>query len=545
EFNDVVILFSGAVYNRVELNNMVGSGPQLPVPSLVARLFARSGPQFVKDLNGDFAICICQPRKKRVFLFRDHVGIRPMAYSAEGESLCFSTDITGLCRAVSGGMDIDTVYLTGHFRYIDYRKTPSAKVRKLSPGHWLEFSEAGIKTVRYWEPEKMKPDRRMTYGRMIEALGTIVRDAIQIRCDSRFTAGAHVSGGLDSGYVSLLTRKEYRQQERFFGFSWSPFDYLPRNICHDERELVAGSCDEAGITPVLSDMDAQSFPGAVVDYYKNHGYFSEYCTAVQAAARGVNLIFSGWGGDEFISTSAPAMEWDLLRSLKIGLYLKRNQFKRPKRFIKNLVHYVLFPVFGILDRATARSFCDDARYLKREFRNSDRRAIRQFYFHTSRHGHHLGMLDFYHLQERCESWYGMGFRMGIEYRYPLLDRRIIEFILRVPSVILCRTGQSRPVLRELGRDLLPEEVRLNSSKNDPVLWSFMDDLYREASISFMEEVNQWRKNSDLGFIDFDLLSGDISRYRSGSPEVREKVLFRALVYIKAIHEFTLRYHETV
>ena len=171
-------------------------------------------------------------------------------------------------------------------------------------------------------------------------------------------------------------------------------------------------------------------------------------------------------------------------------------------FLKNVVRYIVMPALCIHERGTAKSFRDDARYLRTEWQKSDRRAVRQFYFHTSRRGHHLGMLEFYHLQDRCENWFTMGYRHGVEYRYPLLDRRIIEFMMKIPSELLCATDYFRPLLREAGEGLLPDEVRLNMSKVDPVYQDQMTGFFRDAAVAFMAEAEGWRGNPDLGFIDF-------------------------------------------
>ncbi len=93
-----------------------------------------------------------------------------------------------------------------------------------------------------------------------------------------------------------------------------------------------------------------------------------------------------------------------------------------------------------------------------------------YFFHTSRQQVHLGVLRFYHFQERCETWAVNGFRKGVEYRYPLLDRRIIEYMLKVPSAMLCKTDYFRPLLRLISEGILPEEVRWQADKSDPVCW---------------------------------------------------------------------------
>ena len=65
---------------------------------------------------------------------------------------------------------------------------------------------------------------------MLADLGELVKDAVRIRCDSRFIAGAHVSGGLDSGIVSAMAREQYRHQELFYGFSWSPAGFVSGDV---------------------------------------------------------------------------------------------------------------------------------------------------------------------------------------------------------------------------------------------------------------------------------------------------------------------------
>jgi len=296
------------------------------------------------------------------------------------------------------------------------------------------------------------------------------------------------------------------------------------------------------MSPVFSDLNGENFPGIVSSFFFNHGFFSEERTISQAVDTGTNLIFSGWGGDEFVSTAAPSIEADLLRNLKLRLYLRRNQIGQPKKFVKNVIYFVLMPALGILDRGTSESFRDDARYLKKPYKRSDRKAVRQFYFHTSRHHHHIGMLNFYHLQDRCEKWFITGYRSGVEYRYPLLDRRIIEFMLRVPSELLCKTDYFRPLLREISEGILPDEIRWNLLKKDLVYYQFMSGLKEEVAPIFMKEINEWKVNPHLRFIDFELLSEDVAKFRLSPERVNMKVLSRALLYIKAINEFTKVYY---
>ena len=313
-------------------------------------------------------------------------------------------------------------------------------------------------------------------------------------------------------------------------------------IPYDERDLVRSLCDSAGIMPVFSGITQDGFLENVDNLFYNGGFFIEESMLKTAAANGTNLIFSGWGGDEFISTGDRGIDTDLLRGLRLRAYFRRNPVRPLKRFIKYFLEYTLFPALGILNPGVARSFAVDTRYLRKPFRKSERRVLRNFYFHNSRRQMHLRYLRFYHLQERCEIWTAMGYRFGVEYRYPLLDRRIIEYMIRVPSELLCRTGQFRPLLRTLGEGIIPDDVRLNTSKKDHFFSAWWNEMIRFSALSVMDEVELWRVNPDLSFVDFALLQSDIMRYRNDQLSVDAPSLFRALVYIKALFQFSLAFH---
>jgi asparagine synthase (glutamine-hydrolysing) len=542
--HDIVVLISGYVYNKPEICKILNIRDDITIPEMIARGFTLQGAGFVNHFNGDFAIFIGLPSLHRAYLFRDHAGIRPLAYFISKTTLFFSSDILSLCRVFRDGTAPDTDFLLGYFKYTDYRKTPNGKINKLLPGHFLEFSESGIKVEKYWDPETIRTDPSLSRDRMLADLKAILDDAVRIRCDHRFNAGAHVSSGLDSGIVSALARREYPNQEVFCGFSWSPENSDPGQIKYDERDNVRKSCEMSGIRPVFSRMGLPEYINFLYQFSMDKWYYAEADVLDQAVGLNTNLIFSGWGGDEFISTGDRGIDSDLIFSLKWRTFFRRYPLSHFKSAVRTLFYYVIFPALGILDFPTKKSFRDDARYLKREFKPSDRNALKSFYFYKSRVRLHLGLLNFYHLQERCEFWYINGFRRGVEYRYPLLDKRIIEYMLKVPSEILSDLKYDRIILREISNGILPEEVRWFSRKDDPVASERYNFFLKEAGREFMEEINDWKSNPDLFFINFRLLEKDIIRFGKNTGDKDSPVLSRALVYIKALHEFTKKYRLT-
>jgi len=540
---DISVMMSGSVYNRTSLSIEAALKPKATDPELVAELFLMSGPGFVKDVNGDFAILITRPKERVAYLFRDQLGIIPLAFSTDHKKLHFSTDDILLSMLLEDNRGPDPDYLTKYFRFPDYRRAPGRLVRKLMPGHWLRFDENGYELHKYWEPEKVKPEKSLRYDTMLSDLGEILKDSVNIRCDSRFTAGAHVSGGLDSGVVAVLARRGFSGQKQFCGFSLSPHDFKPGQVSFDERESVNKLCDGHDVTPVFSRLTSDDLLRFTEEFRFNQGYFADEELLARARSLKVNLLFSGWGGDEFISTGSRSIDTDLFLGLRWRTFFRRHPFSRPRRLLRALSYGVLLPILRIKGRTISESLAMDAMYLRKEYRKGDREAIKAYFLQSSRRRHHLGMLSSYHLQDRCEAWYTAGWRMGVVYRYPLLDKRIIEYMLKVPSDLLCFTGEYRPLLRSLGIELLTEEIRINRSKEDPVFGEFIGNIFVEAGQSVVSEIVQWKENPDLRFIDFELIEKDIEKHSLKSGRVDGVNLFRTIVRIRSLHHFTMQYRK--
>ena len=79
------------------------------------------------------------------------------------------------------------------------------------------------------------------------------------------------------------------------------------------------------------------------------------------------------------------------------------------------------------------------------------------------------LLSLGHLNMRMETWAAWSSEFGFQYRYPLLDRRIIEFILGMPRHLFMADGQSRYLAREAIKDLVPEGLLKYDPANERIL----------------------------------------------------------------------------
>ena len=146
-----------------------------------------------------------------------------------------------------------------------------------------------------------------------------------------------------------------------------------------------------------------------------------------------------------------------------------------------------------------------------------------------------------YIAERCEKWNIQGFRQGVEYRYPLLDFRIVEFILKIPSKFFIKGNQSRILMRDLAKGYLPEEVLKENSKIDKILLYYYYDVLKTLFPDLSKEIDNWKLNPDLDFINFPLLERDLKNHQKSTKIEENFNLYRTLYFLKILHEFTQTY----
>jgi len=537
--NDLVILMDGFIYNSEEiLRNLSIVDRDIAGPQLVSLSFIKWGDKIFDKLNGDFAICIYCRKNNELFLARDHVGLRPLAFHKKGSLIYFSTDSIGLCKSTAKSVSIQLDYIYNFFYWngADYSVLPTSDVEKVLPGHYINFTQSGTIRQRYWFPEKIKEITSLSQASLIDDIQILLSDSVRIRSDHRLQASAHVSGGLDSGLIAALARKEYEYQDPFCGFSYSPAnDVKSEDVVYDERQIVNKICDPFRIDPVFINLTVDDFLDSKESWRYSVLQFYEKKVITEAMPRRINLIFTGWGGDEFLSSGNRGIDADLIKKLHWRTFLKKYPITKPRRLIYALIYKALFPSLG---KPSAKERFNQYEY--QYFRDLEKQNTipRQKQFSLkSRRKIHLFLLSDHHLAARVDDWYVLGQRSGIEYRYPLLDKRLIEYMLSIPSHKLVMGNLNRIILRVIGRDLLPNELIDNPIKNDPVRDHINNRLLTEAGKLIFEDLEQFKADPELKFIDFELLERNIEKMYSSKQFGDEIKVSWFLLSIKHAHDF--------
>lgn len=537
----LIILFSGFIFNKNDISGKLNLNPFLPDPEFIFHAFRKHHVAFAGMLNGDFAIAIYDGVKNELFLLRDHLGVRPLAFQHDKENLFFSTDIFQLSRIFCTEQTFNPEPFLGFFKQVDYTQLPSSEVQQLLPGHFLKFKNGEVSIEKYWFPERIKENKRMDRPTMLSEMKRLVEKAVSIRCDQRFTAASHVSGGLDCGIVSALARKEYKNQDTFYGFSWSTEKEINEKIDFDERPLVREHCILNDITPVFADFSEEDCLRYVSDPKKYSAYFWEQKVLEKAKGKKINLIFSGHGGDEFISKGRRGIDSDLLFKSQWAAFFRKNPIGKPNALVSRFLNEVLFPALKILPPSIKKSHETSVRYLRKEFKKPHRETLENFYFYTSRRQLHLGFFYCYYLNERMAEWYVRGLLAGVEYRYPLLDKDIVEFVLTIPSSLLFKDQFVRTILREISEGLLPESVRWKESGRDPSFEYFSQKVTTACGQKIIKELAVFRANPALAFFDFDKFEKDYQVFSSENNNKELATIYNHAVILKILDGQTKAY----
>jgi asparagine synthase (glutamine-hydrolysing) len=151
------IIYNGEVFNYPELRQtLLQKGHRFYTTSdteVVLHLYEEEGPGCLAQLNGQFALAIWDAKKKKLFLARDRVGIRPLYYTIFNGTLIFGSEIKSVFVNKNIPREIDPVAMDQIFTFWT-TLTPRTAFRdicELPPGHYLTASNGKVSLKKFWD----------------------------------------------------------------------------------------------------------------------------------------------------------------------------------------------------------------------------------------------------------------------------------------------------------------------------------------------------------------------------------------------------------
>jgi asparagine synthase (glutamine-hydrolysing) len=518
------IVYNGEIFNYIELKNeLLKKGHRFNTESdteVLLHLYREYGSDCLNMLNGQFAFAIWNNLNQELFLARDRVGIRPLFYIKEKNTLLFASEMKCLFEFENIKPEFDYMALS---QVLSLWTTITPRtifkgIKELPPGHWMKIDKTGQKLCQYWKPDFPAGDKGLFTGSVQEAgeeLDRLLTDAVRLRLRADVPVAAYLSGGIDSSATTYYINKIAPDNLQTFsiGFEDNEFDetsYQQEVSQYLKTNHTAFSCTNADI--------GKYFPTVV--------WHSEmpllrtapvpmYCLSKQVRSRNIKVVITGEGADEMLAgydifketiirefwSKQPDSKYRPLLLQKLYPYIYQFQ-GRNKSMFKFFFGYKLeetdSPFYSHLIR------WQNTRQLQNYFSNDVKAIVSEYLPYNDI----LEMLspDFQQWNKLSQAqWLEIIFFMSgyllsaqgdrvamansVEGRYPFLDYRVIEFCASLPPDYKMKGLNEKYLLKKIMAGRLPDRIvkRNKQAYRSPIADSFLSSPAREYVMELLSE----------------------------------------------------------
>jgi asparagine synthase (glutamine-hydrolysing) len=496
ETGQITLVFNGEIYNFRELRRQLEErGHRFRTHSdgeVIVHLYEDQGTDFVRELNGMFAIALWDEARQRLILARDRAGEKPLYYWLRDSTLVFASELKAILQYPDVARSLNPQAL-GQYLFYGYVPSPLsvfAEIKKLPAGHQMIVEQGHVCLKAYWRLQdylrKSEPAAgaarnatAVSEEKLIEELRCRLREAAISRLVSDVPLGVFLSGGLDSSTVvalmsELAPRKVNTFSVAFAEKSFNEEPYFDRTARHFSTRHHVLRADEAmlreGLLSVAERVDEPLADPAIVPTY----LLSRF------ARSQVKVALSGEGSDELFGGYPTYLGAQLARYyLRLPAFIRHQVFERLqallpvssdsvpiglflRRFLSHagkepaVRHQIWFGMFspGELDelfRGCPRLSGDCVFHPLREvtrdvdFENELAEAM---------------ALDFslYLADDLLVKVDRAGMACSLELRTPFLDHRLIEFAAALPAALKVRRFRMKYLLKKAVEPWLPREI---------------------------------------------------------------------------------------
>lgn len=477
---EAAVCMNGEIYNYREIRReLEGRGHRFRSncdTEVALNAFLEWEMDCLSRFRGMFAIAFWRQSEKRLLLARDRLGIKPLYYCQTRDGLIFGSEL----KAIFEHPDVDRVLdLEGlsHFLSLNWVPGPftlAASIRKLAPGHWIEWRNGAIRTGSYWRLKRER--RKWGLDEAAEALDVLLRDSMREHLISDVPLGVWASGGVDSTAILHYASEASSARLKTFsvGFPGRGFDesrWFREAARHYGAEHYEVSLNPAPDLPsVIEKMawysDEPSADAGAVPVWFLSGLSRRHVT-VALSGEGADELFGGYYtyladlyAPHLRVVPAPVRRAALrllrfwpVSDEKIGFEYKLKRLLEGSLLPPLEAHFYWNGTFSAEEKA---------RLLSPDFYRavaSPAEALTDDPGLESPLECFLRLDQEYYLPDdilyKCDR---MSMAHSLEVRPPFLDHRIAEFAASLPTSFKVRPGRLKLLLKYALRDKLPPVV---------------------------------------------------------------------------------------
>lgn len=494
------LVFNGEIYGfravRRELEARGRTFRTLSDTEVVLEAYLEWGEDFVERIDGMFAIAVWDAPARRLKLFRDRPGIKPLYYFHDGRRFAFASELKAIEKACAP-RDL-TVDETALYDFLGYRYVPAPKTLyrncyKLPPAHFVSFDPAtGVLQAprRYWAIEVRGEEQvPLTVDEACERLRALIDESVREQMIADVPLGFFLSGGVDSSVVVAAAAATGATISTFsIGFDSDAVSETPwaRQVAErfgtDHHERILSPAGARELLPSLKSWFDEPFA--------DESAMPTYLVS-RTAREKVTVVLTGDGGDEVFGgyrTYPRFARYDRWPAWPASVHRFSQRLRRPLRRRSPLARALTLAeqafsrgpelwgsIMGGMPAAAKAPWrqrfaipddYDDWWHYREHWRDDLplRTRLQLVDFHTFLPGLVLTKVD------------RTSMAVSLEARVPLLAQRIVEFSFSLPEALRYHGDGLKGLFRHAYRGILPDEILDRRKKGFGIPRHYLADL---------------------------------------------------------------------
>ncbi|MFQ5656927.1 MAG: asparagine synthase (glutamine-hydrolyzing) [Candidatus Methylomirabilales bacterium] len=493
EDESIWIVFNGEIYNHREIKRKLEANghryrSQTDTESII-HLYEEKGVECLHELRGMFAFAIWDANRRRLFLARDRLGVKPLYYTFQNGRFLFSSEIKAILEDPMIERDIDPEAL---YHYLTFLTAPAPTtlfkgINKLPAGYYLTMDERGeVKHLQYWDAIIESDPLTSSEEWYAEEIRKVLSESIGLRMMSDVPFGVFLSGGIDSSTnVALMAALMDRPVKTFtVGFknheTWNELHHA-RRIAElfksDHHEVLIDHRDLLDFLPkLIYHQDEPIADPVCVPLYFVSKLAKDNGVIVIQVGEGSDELFCGYpaymktldfhrrGWRQLMAIPPPLRRmaflglFGLSRLLHRGFHLRDNLRKAvdgEELFWGGAIVFAEMDKKLLLSESFKRA-CNDL---------SSYEVIRPYYQKINKEKPEADFLErmiYLELKLRLPELLLMRvdkitMATSVEARVPFLDHKLVEFALPIPPSVKIK-DQTKYILKRSVEGLIPDDI---------------------------------------------------------------------------------------
>lgn len=467
-----VVVFNGEVYNFKEIAKQLNISTRTTSDTeIIIEAFEKKGIEFVHLLNGMFAIVIYDKQEKKIFLFRDRLGVKPLYYFYNEKTFAFASEIKALLKSnfITRQVQLNKKAVST-FLYAGYIPEPFTiynSIFRLPAGSFATVDEHRFEVINYWKPEEqIFTQVKSDFKSAKEELKNLLTSSVRYRMISDVPFGTFLSGGIDSSTVTAIAQTVSEKPVKTFSIGFKEAKFNESEYARKVSKHLGTEHHEF----IVTENDAiELIDRMITAYDEPYADSSALPTMLvsKLARKHVTMTLSGDGGDELFMGYG-SYDWArrlnnplvkmLRQPISFSLSQLGNRYKRgaqvfnykteahKKSHIFSQEQY--FFSENELNELLREDFkhellFDESFDTKRELSAAEEQALFDIKYYLK--DDLLTKVDIASMQ------------FSLEARTPFLDYRVVEFALNISEDLKKKNGTAKYLLREVLYDYVPKE----------------------------------------------------------------------------------------